>query len=157
MHGGEREGAGAHLLAVAQVLGAGEAEREQRRADPRRERRGARRVIGMVVRDEHGRHVRARGSRDLVEVAGVVGAGVDHDHGTAALAEHPRVRALERVGARVRGEHAHDRQHQSSQNTDRGSRTTSSSSGSRVSNVSPAIASALSHAASSSIVAYVGQ
>ena len=63
-------------LAVAQMFGARQPERVQRSTDAFRERRRARRVILMVVRHEYRGDGSGR-SRDLVQVRGVVGTGID--------------------------------------------------------------------------------
>ena len=121
-----------HRWPSRSVFGAGEPERVQRRPDPRR-------TPARPARDRGGRaSPRTAATRPAARCAtssrwaGSSGPGSITIDG--ASPDDPRVRALQRVHARVRSQDAHDPQHrQSCQNTERGSRSTSSSSGSRVS------------------------
>ena len=127
-----RDTQGTHLqdLPVAEMFGALQAERVQRRVHLFGERPRARGVIGMVVGDQHGAD-RAGRPRHLVQMRLDVGAGID-DHGGVGP-DDPGVGPLQRVDAWVGGQDAEHAQHdQSCQNTERGRRSTSSSPASRV-------------------------
>ena len=143
-------------LAVAQVFGALESERVERRPHELGERGRSGCMILMVVRHEHRRDP-SRGARNLVAVFRVVRTGVDDDR--RVLADDPRVRSLQRVHARVRCQDANDPQQsrQSCQNVARGRRSTSSSVGSRVSNRRASRSATDAHSARWVSVKNVGQ
>jgi hypothetical protein len=116
-----------------------------RRPRERSEPNGAGRVIGMVV-CEHDRPDAGSSSADLLEMTLVVRSGVDDDR--RGLAHHVRVCSFELTNPRIRREHAGDAEHsdQSCQKTDRGRRSSSSASGSRVAMRSSSSSSTLAHA-----------
>jgi len=106
-HGVDRERA--EPLAVAQPHVGGVAARaDPRAAEPLTQRQQRLDVVLVVVRDRDPSGAAARLDRggDVLDVLGDVGAGVDHPRGVAA--DDPRVRAGQRVGARVLGPDARD-------------------------------------------------
>ncbi len=111
VHGGQRDAVGPHDLAVPQAPAVlGRAERVDRRPGPLGERRRPGGVIGVSVREDDRLH-RARRPLHLIEVAGVVGAGIDHDRPAGAgplRGEDVRVRPLEREDVGVRRQDADD-------------------------------------------------
>ncbi len=103
---------------------------EHPRPGHRRERDRAGRVVRVIV-GQRDRADRTRGPRDLGEMARIVGPGVDHER--RRVPHDPRVGPLELADAGVRRQDAdHAHRDQSCQNVERGSRSSSSSSGSRV-------------------------
>jgi hypothetical protein len=88
---------GERPLAVVRI------ERVHGDAEPFGEPPRPRGVIGVVVRQQDGCHV-TRGPPDLLQVRSVIRAGIDHH--ARPIADDPCVGSLERVRARVRGEHA---------------------------------------------------
>ena len=112
-------------------------------------------MILVIVGHEDVRHS-PRGARDLLQMFIDLGPGIDHDR--RFLAHDPRVRAVKRGDARVRGEHAdHRKRHDSCSITWRGMLHSSSVLGSRVSKRSASTSSREAHAASSLTVNQVGQ
>ncbi len=142
-------------LPVRRTARARKAPGPQRRVRPIGERRGARRVILVVVRHQHVRDL-AGGRRDLIVMRRIVGPRIDHDR--RALADDPGVRALERVDAWVRREHpGRPQRRYSCSITWRGMVASSSGVGSRLSKHSACTSAAEVHAASSVTVNQVGQ
>jgi len=96
-------------IAVGEAHVGGQAARGHRRApEPLAQRQHTLDVVGVIVRDGDpaGPAARLDLRRHRVEVRGEVRAGVDHPGGVAA--DHPRVRARQRVRAGVVGPQAGD-------------------------------------------------
>jgi hypothetical protein len=134
-------------VAVAQALGAvRRSERVDRRAGPGGQLGGAGGVVGVVVR-QHDRPDVAGRRRNLAKVRPDRRPGIDHDR--RPVADDPGVRPLQLADARVGTQHSDDaHRRQSCQKTDRGSRPSSSWSGSRVATRSAQSSSTVAHVAS---------